>query len=226
MGELTISIASELEAAGLNVTLGMLEADVVVEPAGADLIADLDAIAESCADGSGAIAPTEVPEVAAARRAYKALGKDPSRYRPSVEALMRRVRQGKGLFQVNNVVDVNNLISLKSGFCVGTYDVARLVPPLVLRPGSEGETYDAIGRGSLNLSGLPLLVDESGPFGSPTSDSERTMIRPQTERILMVLYDFDSNGDIGGALDFADASLKAYCNARNVVHGTASARDA
>ncbi len=216
MSELTISIASELQAAGVTVVLGVLEANVVVAPADTALIGALDVVAAGIVDRPGPAAPADVPEIAAARRAYKVLGKDPSRYRPSVEALMRRVLQGKGLFHVNNVVDVNNLISLKSGFCVGTYDVSKLAPPLALRAGGEGETYDAIGRGPLNLEGLPLLVDANGPFGSPTSDSERSMIRPETGKILMVLYDFAGDGDMDGALAFARTNLEAHCRARDV----------
>lgn len=223
MSEFTISIASELQAAGVTVVLGVLEANVAVAPADAALIDALDAVAAGIADRPEPVAPADVPEIAAARRAYKALGKDPSRYRPSVEALMRRVLQGKGLFQVNNVVDVNNLISLNSGFCVGTYDVSKLAPPLALRAGAAGETYDAIGRGPLNIEGLPLLVDANGPFGSPTSDSERSMIRPETSRILMVLYDFAGDGDMDGALDFARTSLETHCQARDVGFRTVTA---
>lgn len=216
MSAISISVAPDLSAAGVAVSLGIVTARVSVAPGDAALVEALAAVASSRVDGPDAIAPADVPEIAATRRAYKALGKDPSRYRPSVEALLRRLRQGKGLFHVNNVVDVNNLISLKSGFCVGTYDTACLRPPLTLRSGAEGETYDGIGRGSLNIAGLPLLVDEMGPFGSPTSDSERTMIRPETESILMVLYDFEAAGDLDGALDFAAASLETHCQARDV----------
>jgi DNA/RNA-binding domain of Phe-tRNA-synthetase-like protein len=217
MTNIAISLAPELKAAGLTVRLGVLEAEITVAAADAALSAALDEMADGTAGVWADRPAAERREIAAARRAYKALGKDPSRYRPSAEALMRRVLQGKGLFRVNNVVDVNNLVSLKSGLCIGSYDTARLEPPLVLRAGADGETYDAIGRGPLNLHNLPLLADGRGPFGSPTSDSERTMIRPDTRTILLVLYDFDGDGELQDAVDFAHASLDTYCQALNTV---------
>ena len=216
MTDIAISIAPEFEVAGVAVTLGIVEAEVVVERENPALSVAMDTLVQGLAEALGSLAPAEVEEIAATRRAYKALGKDPSRYRPSAEALSRRILQGKGLFRVNNVVDVNNLISLQSGFCVGTYDVARLQPPVVLRAGAEGETYEAIGRGPLNLHNLPLLADETGPFGSPTSDSERSMIRQETGQVLMVLYDFAGHGILQGALDFAAMTLETHCRAQRI----------
>lgn len=83
----------------------------------------------------------EIPNVKESRAAYKAFGKDPSRYRVSSEALIRRIGQGKGLYEVNTVVDVNNLISIESGFSVGSYDVSQISEELVFRIGQKGETY-------------------------------------------------------------------------------------
>src|SRR5690606_6697174 len=126
--------------------------------------------------------------IAAARRAYKAFGKDPSRYRPAAEALMRRVALGKGMYRVNNVVDTSNLVSMTTGISIGAYGAGTLRPPLTFRKGREGELYEGIGRGSLNIADLPVLADEAGAFGSPTSDSARSMITPETMGVLMVLF--------------------------------------
>ena len=211
-----MSISPKCAEAGVAVRLGVIETDVSIGAENAELGQALDEAAARRAselEGGGA---GDVMEIATTRKAYKALGKDPSRYRPSAEALIRRVLQGKGLFRVNSVVDVNNLLSIETGFCAGAYDVTGLEPTIVLRPGNPGETYEAIGRGPLNLEGLPLLTDQAGAFGSPTSDSERTMIRPETASVLLVIYGFGENLPIERAVEFACEKLKAYCNAGEI----------
>jgi DNA/RNA-binding domain of Phe-tRNA-synthetase-like protein len=157
-----------------------------------------------------------VPQVAAARRAYRALGKDPARYRPSAEALLRRLVQGKGLTSINAVVDANNLISLRTGLSIGAYDADCLEAPLLLRKGRAGEPYEAIGRGLLNIENLPVLSDARGPFGSPTSDSERSMITGETRRLLMVLFGFHAGPELIEPLAFAGECLQTYCAAREI----------
>ena len=104
----------------------------------------------------------EIPNIRESRAAYKAFGKDPSRYRVSSEALVRRIGQGKGLYEVNTVVDVNNLISVESGFSVGSYDTSKIEDDLVFRIGREGETYKGIGKDEIRIDCLPVLSDEKG----------------------------------------------------------------
>lgn len=198
-----IDIAGDFAAAGISVGLGWLAAEVVVEPSGGVL--------DAVVAGGRA---QDLPAVAATRAAYRALGKDPARYRPAAEALLRRVAQGKGLFRVSNVVDVNNLLSLETGFSIGTYDRVKLVPPLVFRRGRAGEAYAGIGRGALNLEGLPVFADALGPFGSPTSDSARSMVDDATVRILMVVVGFAPVVVEAAVLDRAGALLEAHCAAR------------
>src|SRR5467141_2594280 len=108
------------------------------------------------------------PQVESTRIAYKALGKDPSRYRGSAEALLRRVVAGKGLPQINAVVDIINLVSVESRLPVGLYDLGHIVGEIVFRAGRAGETYTGIGKYDLNLEGLPLFADTVGPHGSAT----------------------------------------------------------
>jgi len=206
-----IEISDDFTARGLTVRLGCVEAAVAVGPGGADLEAALDAAAEALPARLAGTPIAELPAVAATRRAYRALGKDPARYRPAAEALMRRVKQGKGLYRVNNVVDVNNLISLRTGFSIGTYDLERVRPPLLFRRAGEGETYAGIGRGPLNLEGLPVFADAAGPFGSPTSDSERTMVTEAATRILMVIIGFGDGEGLDGALEEAKSLLGTHC---------------
>jgi DNA/RNA-binding domain of Phe-tRNA-synthetase-like protein len=130
------------------------------------------------------------PQVEETRAAYKALGKDPSRYRGSAEALLRRVVAGKGLPEINSVVDAINLVSVESRLPVGLYDLGHVVGEIVFRAGRAGETYKGIGKYDLNLEGLPLFSDDAGPHGSATSDSERTMVTAATNQVLAVIISF------------------------------------
>src|SRR6266852_4174516 len=132
----------------------------------------------------------ESPQILATRSAYKALGKDPARYRGSAEALLRRVIAGKGLPQINAVVDVINLVSVESRLPIGLYDLAHVSGDIVFRAGRAGETYKGIGKYDLNLEGLPLFADALGPHGSPTSDSERTMVTSATTQVLAIIVSF------------------------------------
>jgi DNA/RNA-binding domain of Phe-tRNA-synthetase-like protein len=132
----------------------------------------------------------ESPQISATRAAYKALGKDPARYRGSAEALLRRVIAGKGLPQINAVVDVINLVSVESRLPIGLYDLANVSGDIVFRAGRAGETYKGIGKYDLNLEGLPVFCDTVGPHGSPTSDSERTMVTSETKHVLAVIVSF------------------------------------
>ena len=132
----------------------------------------------------------ESAQVESVRKAYKALGKDPSRYRGSAEALLRRIVAGKGFPQINAVVDAINLISVESRLPVGLYDLGHVTGEIVFRAGRAGETYKGIGKYDLNLEGLPVFADNAGPHGSATSDSERTMVTAETKEILAVIISF------------------------------------
>lgn len=157
----------------------------------------------------------EIPNIKESRMAYKAFGKDPSRYRVSSEALVRRIGQGKGLYEVNTVVDVNNLISIESGFSAGSYD-AKIADELVFRVGKEGETYKGIGKDEIKIDGLPVLADEAGAIGSSTSDSERAMITEDAEEILTLVYSFSDNRDLEKAMEYGRKYLEKYAGAENI----------
>ncbi len=132
----------------------------------------------------------ESPQVETVRKAYKSLGKDPARYRGSAEALLRRIVAGKGFPQINAVVDVINLVSVESRLPIGLYDLAHVTGEIVFRAGRAGETYKGIGKYDLNLEGLPIFCDAAGPHGSPTSDSERTMVTAATKQVLGIIISF------------------------------------
>ena len=130
----------------------------------------------------------EAEATRAVRAMFRAWDMDPSKYRPSSEALLRRVVQGKGLYRVSNVVDIGNLISIETGWPLGCYDRARIRPPVVFRHGTPGERYEGIGKRVWHLEGRPLLADPDGPFGSPISDSTRSMITESARDVLVVIY--------------------------------------
>lgn len=158
----------------------------------------------------------EIPNIKESRAAYKAFGKDPSRYRVSSEALIRRIGQGKGLYEVNTVVDVNNLISIESGFSVGSYDAARMREDLVFRIGEAGETYKGIGKEEIKIDALPVLADEQGAIGSSTSDSERAMITEDAQEVLTLIYSFSDNQDLEKALESGKRYLEQYAKTSGI----------
>lgn len=160
---------------------------------------------------------SKISVIDAARKAYKACGKDPARYRLSAEALLRRVVSGKELYQINNVVDQLNLVSITSGFSIGGYDAAKIQGDISFGIGVAGEPYQGIGRGELNIEGLPVFRDGLGAFGTPTSDSQRTEVSGQTSRFLMILIDFGGDDQLETAKQMAISLLKKYCRATNII---------
>lgn len=181
-----ITIDPGLSARAVVPGLGWIEGRLEREPDPAGLAAAL-AAATSRAAG---LQPSTLPAIVATRRAIKALGQDPARYRPSAEALLRRLAKGQGPPRILPVVDVGTLISLETGVSVGAYDTDRLRPPLVLRAGRPGERYEGVDGRPLELAGLPILADQEGPLGGPVRDSARSKVRPETRRVLVVLYGF------------------------------------
>ena len=123
-----------------------------------------------------------------ARKLYHALGIDPSKTRPSSEALLRRILQKKPLYRVNAVVDAANFASLTLLLPIGLYDAAKIEPPVILRAGLEGERYEGIRKDAVHLTDRPVLVDQRGPFGNPTSDSLRTCVTETTRSVWFVLF--------------------------------------
>jgi DNA/RNA-binding domain of Phe-tRNA-synthetase-like protein len=157
----------------------------------------------------------ESAQVLATRAGYKALGKDPARYRGSAEALLRRVIAGKGLPKINAVVDVINLVSVESRLPVGLYDLAAVSGDITFRAGLAGETYKGIGKYDLNLEGMPLFADAIGPHGSATSDSERTMVTAATTEIVALIVSFGGGAELARWNQRMCELLTLYAAARN-----------
>jgi DNA/RNA-binding domain of Phe-tRNA-synthetase-like protein len=180
-----VSIAIQIP----GVKLGLIEAsEILVQLVHPGLAAEMDTVCEHIRRTHSVEQIALLDSVRAVRAMFRAWGVDPTRYRPSSEALLRRVVQGKGLYRISNVVDVCNLCSIETGWPFGLYDRAQLVPPIVMRLGEAGESYEGIGKQTWHLAGRPILVDSRGPFGCPISDSTRTMITESTRSLLSVIF--------------------------------------
>ena len=125
---------------------------------------------------------------AAARKLYRSIGMDPTRHRPSSEALQRRLQKGKPFPRINALVDAINYCSLSLMLPFGGYDLDAIAGRVVLRIGADGESYEGIGKPQVNLAGRLTLADDTGPFGNPSADSFRTRISPATTRALVTIF--------------------------------------
>lgn len=159
----------------------------------------------------------DISAIAATRRVYKACGKDPSRYRPSSEALIRRVLQGKQLYQIDTLVDLINLASITYGYSIGGFDAGKFSgDTLSLGVGREGEPYEGIGRGMLNIAGLPVYRDAIGGVGTPTSDNERTKMGLATRRLVALVNGYDGNEEtVRATAQLIIRLVERFCNGRN-----------
>ena len=155
----------------------------------------------------------ELSGIAATRRVYKACGKDPSRYRPASEQLIRRMLQGKELYQIDTLVDLINLASIRFGYSIGGFDADKFVgDTLTLGIGRAGEPYEGIGRGMLNIEGLPVYRDAEGGVGTPTSDNERTKITLDTRHLVVLINGYDGNEEqVRANAEFILDLVRRYC---------------
>jgi DNA/RNA-binding domain of Phe-tRNA-synthetase-like protein len=211
-----ISIHPALKLLVPDLALGCISARVSVEKQNEALWREIDQHLTHLSSTTKPDQINSIPQIPATRTAYKALGKDPSRYRGSAEALLRRVLSGKGLYPINSVVDINNLVSLESLNPAGTYDLEKITPPIELRIGAADESYKGIGKDLINIESLPDFADAAGPFGSPTSDSERAMVTLQTEKVLMVVFSFTGPEGIERWVNRASELLRRYCGGEGI----------
>lgn len=160
----------------------------------------------------------EHPAILSTREAYKRCGKDPSRYRPSGEALIRRMLKGNSLYQVNTAVDLINLASIRFGYSIGGFDQDKIEGEnVILGIGREGEPYEGIGRGVLNIDGMPVYRDRLGGIGTPTSDNERTKLSLETTRLLCIVNGYDGNKDnVLECARFISELTTRYCQGKEI----------
>ena len=208
-----ISIDKGLKQLWSKAVLGCIQCKVTVKESSGELLEELNAQGRRIQETYEK--PADLPKrdkIADTRQAYKAFGKEPSRYRSSAEAMCRRLSQGKGLYHINNVVECNNLFSIREGYSLGAYDVSRIEGPVVWKVAEEGSHYQGIGKDQINVEFLPVFFDEKGPFGNPTSDSVRTRITEDTSELLMVIFGFSGSMDMEEDVKKLCDLLEKYCS--------------
>jgi DNA/RNA-binding domain of Phe-tRNA-synthetase-like protein len=211
-----LSIDAELAP---KVRLGALLLEgVTVREADAALSEEVERACRSFRERYGSVPSGSVPGVEEARGLYKALGIDPTKTRPSNEALLRRALKGEALYRINTLVDAVNMCSLLQQVPYGLYDLARVRPPVTLRRGLPGEGYEGIRKGFVNVASRPTLVDQEGAFGNPTSDSGRTSITPAARSALIVAYAPRSSAQerMERILSETEATVARHCGGATV----------
>jgi DNA/RNA-binding domain of Phe-tRNA-synthetase-like protein len=188
--------------------------DVKVQPHVPALGTLLDELGERLRVELAGKAAADRAPIAATRRAYRALGDDPTHYRPANEALLRRVLGRRAFPEINTIVDINNYVSLESGFALGCYDLRQIAGPVTVRAGAAGETYAPIGKPAVDAARRLVLADDQGIFGSPTADSQRTMVTETTAAVLFVIFAFEAAADaVERAVARSAALLDQFCGA-------------
>jgi DNA/RNA-binding domain of Phe-tRNA-synthetase-like protein len=207
-----VSIDPALKTKCPRVALGCLTASVEAKESSPALGAELTSCEQKILQLPEPRGVLDSPAILATRAGYKALGKDPARYRGSAEALLRRIIAGKGLPRIHAVVDIINIASVESRLPIGLYDLAHVQGNITFRAGRAGETYKGIGKYDLNLEGLPLFADELGPHGSATSDSERTMVTPATRNVLAIFVSFGGSENLERHIERMKSLLAAHAS--------------
>lgn len=211
-----VSISEEVAAACPDLHLYVLSCDVINTESTPSLWEEISHAEEDLRASRRLEEINKWFPIRATRQAYKRFGKDPNRYRPSSEALHRRILRGLPLYRINTLVDSINLISVHSGYSIGGFDQDKIKGDLVLGVGQEGELYCGIGRGELNIAGLPVYRDSLGGIGTPTSDEERTKIDRNTHHLLMIINAYSGAVGLQEAGTYAAGILKKYVSATNL----------
>ena len=195
---------------------GVITASVKNSAFDEGLWSEIDALTEEIRKKYSVSDIKQIPTILATRNAYKIAGKDPNRYRPSAEALMRRLINGNDLYKISTLVDLINLVSLKTGYSIGGFDKDKIVGTPTLGVGEEEEKFAGIGRGLLNIAGLPVYRDEVGGIGTPTSDEVRTSISSDTKNLFIIINGYSGIDGLQEAIDYTIELLKKYAEATSV----------
>ena len=197
--------------------VGLIRANVQNTPTGDELWQELELAARDVVSRYELLEINKRPAVAATRRVYKHFGKDPNRYRVASEALCRRLIRGLGIYRLTTLVDLINLVSIRSGYPISALDADKLEgDSLSLGIGEEGEYYEGIGRGRLNIAGMPVYRDAKGGVATPTSDEERTKITELTTRVQININGYAEEMPMAECVDWVVTLLKKYAMATDI----------
>ena len=200
-----------------GMAIGLIRAKVANAPTSDGLWSEIEAECAAVAARYQLLEVNRRPAVAATRALYRSLGKDPNRYRVASEALCRRVIRGLGLYRISSVVDIINLVSLRSGYAISGLDADRLSgDTLTMGVGGPGERYEGIGRGPLNIEGLPVYRDAAGGVATPTSDEERTKITLSTTTLQMNINAFGPEMPVAETVEWSVDLLRRHASATDV----------
>lgn len=205
-----IEISKKISLVCPQIQLGIIQCEVKNSASNSELWKEIDQEIASVFTKFALEEINKRPEIEATRKIYKKLGKDPNRYRPSAEALCRRILREIPIYKVNTLVDIINFVSIRSGFSIGGFDFAKIKGSVLLDVGNEHDEFEAIGKGMLNVKGLPIFRDELGGIGTPTSDNERTKITAETKQLLIVINNYSENNSIQKTIDHALYLLNKY----------------
>lgn len=210
---MNIIVSEEIETVCPKFVGACVEANVQNSPYCQELWDEINALGEKYRDTLTTESLKEMSGIAATRKVYRACGKDPSRYRPASEALIRRMLQGKQLYQRDTLVDLVNLASIAFGYSIGGFDADKFEGnTLTLGVGKAGEPYEGIGRGNINIEGLPVYRDSLGGVGTPTSDNERTKMMSDTSHLVVLINGYDGNEQqVRANAEYIQSLLKKYC---------------
>lgn len=211
-----VTVSQEVKNMLPGLILGCIECDVIISEENSELWLEIESTCGEIGHSGDLAEVGSHPAIKASRLAYRRCGKDPARYRLSSEALMRRVIKGHQLYRINNIVDLVNLVSLKTGMSIGGYDVDKIRGDVVFDIGKKDEPYEAIGRGEMNIAALPVFRDDLSPFGSPTSDSVRTSVTAGTKRFLMIIVGFCGSECTTQSIGLSVRLLEKYAGAQNI----------
>ena len=211
---MNIIVSQEIESVCPGFVGACVEAEVKNTPFSQPLWEEIKALGEKFKAELTTETLKDISGIAATRRVYRACGKDPSRYRPASEALIRRLLQGKELYQIDTLVDLTNLASIAYGYSIGGFDADKFEgDTLTLGVGREGEPYEGIGRGTINIAGLPVYRDARGGVGTPTSDNERTKIDIATTHLMVLINGYDGCEDkVRANAEFIQRLLRQYAH--------------
>ncbi len=200
-----------------RLNVGVIEARVSNSESAPELWSEIDKESSTIIEQYPIEQINKRPAIQATRQVYRALGKDPNRYRVSSEALCRRLVRGLGLYRINTLVDLINLVSIRSGYAIGAFDADCIEGnELILGSGQAGELFHGIGRGELNIEGLPVYRDQVGGIGTPTSDEERTKLTLGTTRLLVLINAYGEEMPLDQTIAYTVSLLQQYTSATDI----------
>lgn len=212
-----IVISDKLKSAAPDYFMVLVEADVTNSVTSDSLWQEIEDYSAYLRENLELSQVNKRPGIVATRNAYKACGKDPNRYRPSSEALCRRIVRGMELYKIDTLVDLVNLLSMKSGYSVSGFDRDKIAgDTLTIGVGEEGEPFEGIGRGPLNIAGMPVYRDAVGGIGTPTSDNERTKIDLNTTHAVICIHIYGLDMPVEEVISLTERLLTQYTAARNI----------